>query len=84
MGATASAGRAVADAEVVQRPRQVGCVGGVVATTGGSTILGLSVTDRDAVDVAYVRLTGAGYHVRQPPYNAFRGARYAIVDDPDG
>ena len=52
--------------------------------TGGSAVLGFSVASRDAVDTVYRDLTGAGYHGRQPPYDAFWGARYAIVDDPDG
>ena len=28
--------------------------------------------------------TAAGYHRHQRPYDGFWGARYAIVDDPDG
>ena len=32
----------------------------------------------------YGDLVAAGYRGRQPPYDAFWGARYAIVDDPDG
>ena len=52
--------------------------------TGGSTVLGFDVASRDAVDAFYAELVGAGYRGRQPPYDAFWGARYAIVDDPDG
>ena len=40
--------------------------------------------NRDAVDRIYSELTGAGYTGEQPPYDAFWGARYAIVADPDG
>jgi uncharacterized glyoxalase superfamily protein PhnB len=29
-------------------------------------------------------VTGAGYGSQQPPYDAFWGSRYAIVEDPDG
>ena len=29
-------------------------------------------------------LTAAGYAGRQPPYDTFWGARYAVVADPDG
>ena len=29
-------------------------------------------------------VTGAGYRGQQPPYDAFWGARYAVVEDPDG
>ena len=32
----------------------------------------------------YADLTGAGYAGQQPPYDAFWGARYAVVEDPDG
>jgi predicted lactoylglutathione lyase len=39
---------------------------------------------REAVDATYADLTGAGYAGRQPPYDAFWGARWAIVADPDG
>lgn len=52
--------------------------------TGGSTVLGLTVADRAEVDAVYGRLTGAGHHGRQPPYDTFWGSRYAIVNDPDG
>ena len=37
-----------------------------------------------AVDVAYGDLTEAGYAGQQPPFDAFWGARYAVVTDPDG
>jgi catechol 2,3-dioxygenase-like lactoylglutathione lyase family enzyme len=48
------------------------------------TVLGFSLPSREAVDTQYAQLTGAGYASRQPPYDAFWGARYAIVQDPDG
>ena len=38
----------------------------------------------EAVDETYRELTDAGHRARQPPYDAFWGARYAIVEDPDG
>ncbi|MDJ0357961.1 VOC family protein [Paenarthrobacter sp. PH39-S1] len=53
-------------------------------TTGGSAVLGFSVPTREAVDQIYTELTSAGYEGHQQPYDAFWGARYAIVDDPDG
>lgn len=52
--------------------------------SGGSPVLGFGVATRDAVDRRYADLTGAGYRGHQPPYDGFWGARYAIVDDPDG
>ncbi len=53
---------------------------------GGSSraVIGFSVSDREQVDERYAALTAAGYEGRQPPYDAFWGARYAVVADPDG
>jgi len=47
-------------------------------------VLGFRLNDREAVDQTYQDLTNAGYIGQQPPYDAFWGARYAIVEDPDG
>jgi catechol 2,3-dioxygenase-like lactoylglutathione lyase family enzyme len=47
-------------------------------------VLGFKVTSREAVDDIYDDLASAGYNAQQPPYDAFWGARYAIVEDPDG
>ncbi len=52
--------------------------------TGGTAVIGFSVPTRQAVDDLYARMTGAGYRGSQPPYDAFWGARYAIICDPDG
>lgn len=52
--------------------------------TGAGVVLGFSVPSREAVDTLYADLIHAGYHGHQQPYDAFWGARYAIVDDPDG
>jgi uncharacterized glyoxalase superfamily protein PhnB len=52
--------------------------------TGGTSVIGFSCESRDEVDQLYARLTSAGARGRQPPYDAFWGARYAMVDDPDG
>ena len=52
--------------------------------TGGSAVLGFAVPSRQAVDDLYAELTADGHRGRQRPYDAFWGARYAIVDDPDG
>jgi len=51
---------------------------------GSKTVLGVSLPSREAVDERYAELTAAGYTGCQPPYDAFFGARYAIVEDPDG
>jgi predicted lactoylglutathione lyase len=53
-------------------------------STGGSTVLGFELGSREAVDELYAELTEAGHRSHQRPYDAFWGARYAIVDDPDG
>jgi catechol 2,3-dioxygenase-like lactoylglutathione lyase family enzyme len=47
-------------------------------------VLGFKVASRETVDEIYDDLTGAGYIGQQPPYDAFWGARYAIIEDPDG
>ena len=47
-------------------------------------VVGFSFDSREAVDERYAELTAAGYTGRQPPFDAFWGARYAIVADPDG
>jgi uncharacterized glyoxalase superfamily protein PhnB len=47
-------------------------------------VLGFALADRQPVDDRYAELTAAGYEGRQPPFDAFWGARYAIVADPDG
>ena len=48
------------------------------------TVLNFSLPTREAVDLLYAELIAAGYPGRQPPGDAFWGARYAIVQDPDG
>jgi catechol 2,3-dioxygenase-like lactoylglutathione lyase family enzyme len=50
----------------------------------GKAVIGFALPSRQAVDERYADLTGAGYLGRQPPFDAFWGARYAIVADPDG
>jgi predicted lactoylglutathione lyase len=42
------------------------------------------VTSRALVDEQFAALTAAGYRSHLEPFDAFWGARYAIVDDPDG
>lgn len=51
---------------------------------GARSVIGFSLPTREAVDERYAELTGAGYVGLQPPYDAFWGARYAIIRDPDG
>lgn len=47
-------------------------------------VIGFALPSRDAVDEHYDALTAAGHVGRQPPFDTFWGARYAIVADPDG
>lgn len=51
---------------------------------GGSAVLVFSVPTREAVDERYGVLTAGGYRSQAAPYDAFWGARFAIVEDPDG
>jgi len=51
---------------------------------GVNVVIGFALPSREAVDERYAALTTAGYGARQPPFDAFWGARYAIVADPDG
>lgn len=52
--------------------------------SGGMGVLGFSVESRERVDEVYTDMTGAGYRSQQDPYDAFWGARYAVIEDPDG
>ena len=52
--------------------------------SGSRSVIGFSVATRDEVDTRFAELTKAGHSGLQPPYDAFWGARYAIVEDPDG
>jgi catechol 2,3-dioxygenase-like lactoylglutathione lyase family enzyme len=47
-------------------------------------VVGFALPSREAVDERYAELTGAGFTGRQPPFDAYWGARYAIVADNDG
>jgi len=51
---------------------------------GGMGVLGFALASREAVDATYADLVAAGYKAQQAPYDAFWGARYAVVEDPDG
>ena len=51
---------------------------------GSGVVLGFRVPTRDDVDRLYAELTAAGHAGQQEPYDAFFGARYAVVVDPEG
>lgn len=50
----------------------------------GRVVIGLRIADRAMVDRLAEQVVEAGYRVLHPPHDAFRGARYAIVEDPNG
>ena len=54
------------------------------ADLAGRVVVGFSVPSRAAVDDLFAEMTSAGHGVLQTPYDAFWGARYAVVEDPDG
>ena len=49
-----------------------------------NVLIGLSYPTAAGVDATVARVGAGGHSVRQPAYDAFWGARYAIVQDPDG
>lgn len=51
---------------------------------GTRTVLSFHVSSREEVDRIHDHLTALGHESAQPPYDAFWGSRYAIVEDPDG
>jgi len=51
---------------------------------GASVVVSFKVASRERVDAIYSDLTAAGYRGQQEPYDTFWGARYAVVEDPDG
>ena len=50
----------------------------------GRILIGFRVATREAVDEAWRRLADSGHPGLLAPHDAFWGARYAIVEDPDG
>lgn len=50
----------------------------------GRVVIGFRVLRRADVDDVFRDMTGAGYRGLQEPHDAFWGARYAIIEDPDG
>jgi catechol 2,3-dioxygenase-like lactoylglutathione lyase family enzyme len=51
---------------------------------GPACVVGFKVSSSAAVDSLYADLIDAGYRGQQPPFDAFWGARYAVIEDPDG
>ena len=52
--------------------------------TGTSVLMTVTYPSREAVDEAHARLVTAGHESHQKPFDAFWGARFAIVVDPEG
>jgi catechol 2,3-dioxygenase-like lactoylglutathione lyase family enzyme len=50
----------------------------------GRVVVGFGVPTRTDVDAIFRDMVGAGYRGLQEPHDAFWGARYAIIEDPDG
>ena len=50
----------------------------------GRVLIGLRVSSRAEVDRLYAQVTAAGHRGLHPPTDGFWGARYAIVEDPNG
>jgi catechol 2,3-dioxygenase-like lactoylglutathione lyase family enzyme len=50
----------------------------------GRVVIGFHLETRDEVDQTYQAMTTAGAKGLVAPFDAFWGARYAILEDPDG
>ena len=58
---------------------------GLDETKLGSAVIAIfHVSSREEVDRVHARVITAGHRSHQAPEDAFWGARYAIVEDPDG
>ena len=51
---------------------------------GSGVVIGFKVDSRQEVDALVASLAAEGVAVQQEPFDAFWGARYAVVSDPDG
>jgi uncharacterized glyoxalase superfamily protein PhnB len=54
------------------------------AKLGSATLPFFHASSREEVDRMHARMIAAGYRSQQAPTDAFWGARYAVVEDPDG
>jgi catechol 2,3-dioxygenase-like lactoylglutathione lyase family enzyme len=54
------------------------------AAGGSRNVIVFNLPTRDAVDLAFAELIAAGHPGHLAPFDAFGGARFAVVDDPDG
>ena len=51
---------------------------------GNAALPFFHVATREEVDRVHARVTAAGYRSQKAPEDAFWGARYAVLEDPDG
>ena len=51
---------------------------------GSGVVVGFKVDSRQEVDELVAALAAEGVPVQQEPFDAFWGARYAVLSDPDG
>ena len=70
------------DSEAFAQQWDPGLSGRALGLPGG--VIFFRVASREEVDRVFERMTNAGYPAHQQPEDAFWGARYAIVEDPDG
>jgi catechol 2,3-dioxygenase-like lactoylglutathione lyase family enzyme len=77
-------GQKPADLDIDSHPLGEIYNAGVRSGASRGLIVGFSVDSRDEVDRIHAAVVAAGHESRQVPYDAFWGARYAIVADPDG
>ena|SRR5690348_13516718 len=54
------------------------------AAERGRVVIGLALESREAVDLAWANMLADGAQGLQPPFDAFWGGRYAVIEDPDG
>ena len=47
-------------------------------------VIGFRVGSDAEVDASVQALASAGHRILQPPHDTFFGARYAVIEDPDG
>ena len=72
------------DFDLDSRPFAAYWGGGADESAPTGPVLGFGVATRSDVDRLYQQIIAAGHAGRRAPYNTFWGARYAIVEDPDG
>ncbi len=54
------------------------------SNVGGRVFVGFGVAARSDVDALFHEMLDAGYRGLQEPWDAHWGARFAIIEDPDG